>query len=410
MVWQFGLRKNIQGIYLKINYIYMLIGKNLTKKYNDKDVLKGIDIVVKPGTITSLIGPSGSGKTTLLKILSLLETPQSGNLTLDDEIYIFPMNQNNITPPWPKVSVVFQQLFIWPHLSLRKNIELPLEINGTLKDSKKYLENLYEMFNMKEFIDRFPNEASIGQRQRTALVRALGLKPKYLLLDEITSSLDVEQSEIILSHLTEIKKMGVGIVMIAHDINFAISNADNVCFIGDGKIVKQGKPYEFLLESKNKQISNFINSTSLDSSKIRIYSGEEEFQAYHLSLLNRLPKNSVITIIGGLGETWYGPMGDKYKDYDKMRIKKNITWDMLMYEYGEEDSRLVREYPKINKFHILSPSTKTMADININSDGTVILQILDPIPTVIEIKNQVLADSYMYYYHDLLKNSKRFLG
>lgn len=388
----------------------MLKANNITKKFGDRVVLHDISLEIKPGTITSIIGPSGSGKTTLLKALSLLDLPQTGNITIDEAYYTFPLNTNKIVKPWPKVSVVFQQLFIWPHLTLRKNIELPLETRGILKDNEEYLNELYTMFDMNEFLDRFPNEVSVGQRQRVALVRALALKPEYLLLDEITSSLDVEQSQIILSHLVAIKQRGVGIVMVAHDIGFAVSNADTVCFLEGGKIVKKGKPYEFLLESKNKRISDFINNASLGSSNVKIYSGREEFQAYHIALLNRLPENSTITIIGGLGNTWYSPMGDKYKEYDKLRLQKNITWNMLMYEYGEEDRRLIKEHPAINNLSILSASMKNMADININSDGTVILQIFDPIPTVIEIKNQALADSYMYYYNDLVKNSKKFLG
>jgi hypothetical protein len=103
-------------------------------------------------------------------------------------------------------------------------------------------------------------------------------------------------------------------------------------------------------------------------------------------------------------------MGNAYKEYDAMRIKKHITWDMLMYEYGKEDARLAKEHPEINNFHILSASMKNMADININGDGTVLLQVFDPVPTVIEIKNQALADSYMRYYRDLIKNSKKFAG
>jgi cystine transport system ATP-binding protein len=388
----------------------MLKASNLTKKYGERIVLDDVSLEVKLGTITSIIGPSGSGKTTLLKALSLLDLPQAGSLELDDLKYTFPIEVKDITPPWPRVSVVFQQLFVWPHLTLRKNIELPLEVRGILNENKEYLDELYTMFDMKGFIDRFPNEASIGQRQRVALVRALALKPEYLLLDEITSSLDVEQSEIILSHLIKIKEKGVGIVMVAHDIGFAVSNADTVCFMEDGRIIKKGKPYEFLLESKNKRISSFIDSASLGSSNVKIYSGAEEFKAYHIALLNRLPENSTITIIGGLGNTWYGPMGDKYTEYDELRIKKHITWDMLMYEYGEEDKKLVKAHPEINNLSVLSKSVENMADININSDGTVLLQIFDPVPTVIEIKNQALADSYMHYYHDLVKHSTKFLG
>jgi ABC-type polar amino acid transport system ATPase subunit len=388
----------------------MLKALNLTKKYGDRLVLNDVNLEINPGTITSIIGPSGSGKTTLLKALSLLDLPQSGSLMLDDLNYTFPVEIKDIVPPWPKVSVVFQQLFVWPHLTLRKNIELPLEVRGLLNENKDYLEELYTMFDMKGFIDRFPNEASIGQQQRVALVRALALRPQYLLLDEITSALDVEQSEIILSHLVKIKEKGVGIVIVAHDINFALSSADSVCFLENGKIVKQGKPYEFLLETENRRVINFINSVSLGELNVKIYSGLAEFQAYHVALLNRLPENSSITIIGGLGNTWYGSMGEKYREYDGLRIKKHITWNMLMYEYGDEDRRLFKEHPEVNNLFVLPKSIGNMANLNVNSDDTVVLQIFGPTPTIIEIKNKALADSYMHYYKDLLAHSTRFLG
>ncbi len=385
----------------------MLSGKNNIKKYGERTILKDISIEIEPGKITSIIGPSGSGKTTLLKALSLLDLPESGSVTIDNNTYNFPDDVGKIVAPWPRVSVVFQQLFIWPHLTMRGNIELPLEVRGLLKENKAYLEELYEMFDMKGFIDRFPNEVSLGQRQRGALVRALALKPEYLLLDEITSSLDVEQSEIILSHLTKIKNKGVGIIMVAHDIDFALSSADSVCFLEDGKIIKQGKPYEFLLETKNLRIKNFISSSSLGADNIKVYSGKEEFQAYHIALLNRLPENSSVTIIGGVGTTWYNPMRESYEEYCSLRIKKSITWNMLMYEYGEDDKKVARQYAEISNLYILPTSIKNSADININSDGTVLLQVFDPVPTVIEIKNQALADSYMHYYHDLLKFCKK---
>ncbi len=388
----------------------MLKALNITKRFGDHVVLNNISLEVKPGTITSIIGPSGSGKTTFLKALSMLDLPQSGQITLDDNVYHFPEDGTKAKAPWPNVSVVFQQLFIWPHLTMRKNIELPLEVRGLLKENEAYLEELYEMFYMKEFIDRYPNEVSLGQRQRVALVRALALKPTYLLLDEITSSLDVEQAEIILSHLTKIKNQGVGIIMVAHDIDFALSNADNVCFLEDGKIVKQGKPYEFLLEAENKRISNFISSASRGTLSVKVFSGKEEFQAYHVSLVKRLPENSVITIIGGVGDTWYDPMGASLKEYEEIRNKRNIGYDMLMYEYGEGEKALVKNRPDLNRFYILPTAVKNLANINIHSNGTVVLQSFDPIPTVIEIKNKALADSYIHYYNDLLKYSTKLSG
>jgi ABC-type polar amino acid transport system ATPase subunit len=389
----------------------MLKGENITKKYGGREILKDISIDIQPGKITSIIGPSGAGKTTLLKALSLLDLPDTGKVTIDDRTYNFPQDVNNVMAPWPKISVVFQQLFIWPHLTIRGNIELPLQMRGLLRENKEYLEELYEMFDMKGFIDRYPNEVSLGQRQRGALVRALALKPEYLLLDEITSSLDVEQAEIILSHLAKIRDKGVGIIMVAHDIDFALSNADSVCFIENGKIVKQGKPYEFLLETNNKRIKSFIDSASLGALKVKIYSGKEEFQAYHIALVKRLPENATVTIIGGVGKTWMEPMREAFMEYEEIRNKRNIGNDMLMYEYGQEEAEMIKRRADINNFYILPTSVKNNANINIHeSTGTVVLQIFDPEPTIIEINNKALADSYMHYYNDLLKQSKKFLG
>ncbi|MDO8240616.1 MAG: ATP-binding cassette domain-containing protein [Candidatus Moranbacteria bacterium] len=388
----------------------MLKASGIIKKYENRIVLDDVSVEVEQGKITSIIGPSGSGKTTLLKALSMLELPQSGSIVLDDKTYNFPEDDSNITPPWPKISVVFQQLFIWPHLTIRENIELPLKLKGLLQENKAYLEELYKMFHMKEFIDRYPNEVSLGQRQRGALVRALALKPDYLLLDEITSSLDVEQAEIILSHLVKIKEKGVGIIMVAHDIDFALSSADNVCFLDGGKIIKQGKPYEFLLETENKRISSFIRSASLGTLDVKIYSGQEEFQAYHMAFINRIPEKSVVTVIGGVGDTWFSSMGDKYKEFDDTRKRKNIKYRMLMYEIGSKEKRLVRERPDINEYYILPSHVKNLANINIHDDGAVVLQIFDTVPTVIEINNQALATSYMNYYNDLVKQSEKLLG
>jgi ABC-type polar amino acid transport system ATPase subunit len=217
----------------------MLVSHNIKKNLGGNEVIRGVDIEVEPGKISVLIGPSGSGKTTLLKNLSLLEIPDSGSITIDTDVYEFPLDlEETIKYPWPQVTVVFQQLFLWPHLTLYENITLPMRKRR--KVGKEYLNELISLFDMKEFVDRYPNEVSIGQRQRAALVRSLVLNPTYILMDEITSALDVEQISKILTHLQFLKEQGIGILITTHLIGFARRAADKVFFMENGIILEAG--------------------------------------------------------------------------------------------------------------------------------------------------------------------------
>jgi len=232
----------------------MLIGKNITKKYGDNIVLEDVDVVIERGKITTLIGPSGSGKTTLLRVMSLLDQSDSGAISIDGSDYQHPAEGEDAILPWPKISVVFQQLFLWPHLTLRQNILLPL---GKDKDLS-YMEELLTMFDMNEFIDRYPNQASLGQRQRTALVRALVLEPEYLLLDEITSALDIEQVVVVLKHLQALRDKGVGILVVTHLLNFAQRASDQIVFLDHGRVLEAGGK-EVLTKPKHERIKKFLS-------------------------------------------------------------------------------------------------------------------------------------------------------
>lgn len=218
-----------------------LSGKQLVKWYHHEEaVLKKVDIDVFPGHITVLIGPSGSGKTTLIRALSFLDPPDQGQITLDGDSFQFPQANQNHFSPWPSVTVVFQQLFLWPHLSLYKNITLPLINRPGNGRNHQLLEELIDRFEMREFIHRFPNQVSLGQRQRAALARALVLEPKYVLLDEITSALDVEQVSATLNYLQVLRERGIGILLVTHALNFARHAADQVVFLDNGKIIEYG--------------------------------------------------------------------------------------------------------------------------------------------------------------------------
>jgi ABC-type polar amino acid transport system ATPase subunit len=236
----------------------MLKGINLSKSYAQTKIIDGVDIELAPGQISVIIGPSGSGKTTLLKLLSLLEFSDTGELTVDDTTYKFPVkDKKSINPPWPKLTVVFQQLFLWPHLTLLQNMTLPMMARNVEPD-KEQLDELIQLFQMEKFVYRYPNEASMGQRQRAALARALMLNPKYILLDEVTSSLDVEQVAVILAHLKDLASKGIGILTVTHLLNFAQEAADRVIFMEAGRVVESGGK-EVLTSPKHERIRSFLS-------------------------------------------------------------------------------------------------------------------------------------------------------
>jgi ABC-type polar amino acid transport system ATPase subunit len=234
----------------------MLSGTNIYKSFGERKVLQGVSGSIGPGEIVALLGPSGSGKTTFLRALAMTELADSGVVAVDDLSYTLPLKNKKITPPWPKLTVVFQELFLWPHLTLAENILLPARNVGH-ENILTALAEVVQLLGMESFIDSYPNEASLGQRQRVAIARALMLKPRYILMDEITSALDIEQVHNILSFLPKLKARGIGILLITHHINFARRAADKVLFLADGKIAEEGGP-EILDKPQSPRLKQFM--------------------------------------------------------------------------------------------------------------------------------------------------------
>lgn len=237
----------------------MLKATNITKTLSGNSVLRDVEIAVEPGKITVLIGPSGSGKTTLLRALSFLDPPDSGVISLEDRVYEYPQtSETYYAPPWPRLTAVFQQLFLWPHLTLQKNITLSLEQGPGKKYNMDRFNEIVEAFDMADFIDRYPNQASLGQRQRAAIARALVLEPKYILLDEITSALDVEHVTRILNELRVLREREIGVLLITHLLGFARTAADYVVFLDEGQVIESGGA-EILESPKTERVSNFVS-------------------------------------------------------------------------------------------------------------------------------------------------------
>jgi ABC-type polar amino acid transport system ATPase subunit len=234
----------------------MLIAREISKSFGNSTALSEVSLEICPGKITALIGPNGCGKSTLLRALSLLEPPDSGEISVAGHIYRFPSVGSSPAAPWPDLTVVFQQLFLWPHLSVYDNITLALR-HGHRRSTRKVVDDLIDRYEMSGFVRRFPNEISLGQRQRVAIARALALEPKYLLLDEVTSALDVEQTSSVLSHLGELKRNGTAILLVTHLIGFAKRAADQVVFLWDGSVEESGGP-ESLSTPTSERLAKFL--------------------------------------------------------------------------------------------------------------------------------------------------------
>ena len=213
----------------------MIVCDRISKSFGNTMVLEEATFTLEEGKVSVLLGKSGVGKTTLLRCLALLDPPDRGTLTIDGTAFRFPGKQH-LGVIYPKLTVVFQQLFLWPHLTNRENILLAT--GNAHKQQEKDLEELAHFLDIRKSLNLYPNQSSLGQKQRVAIARALILKPKYLLLDEITSSIDIFQSQKIASYLTNLKQGGLSIFFITHNLTIAQSIGDHFFLLHNGKVTE----------------------------------------------------------------------------------------------------------------------------------------------------------------------------
>ena len=250
---------------------------DVTKQYGDLVVLDKLNLEIKKNEMVSIIGPSGSGKTTVLRALMTLEKIDKGIIyleneplthMLDKEDKLVVANEKYLRERRSKIGMVFQQFNLFPHMTALQNcIEAPVEVLGMKKEeAEERALDLLDLVGLSDKKDEHPSRLSGGQQQRVAIARALAMRPKVMLLDEITSALDPEVVGEVLNVIRSLnKEHDLTMIMVTHQMGFAREISDRVCFFNEGKIFEQGPPEQLFDNPQNVRTKQFLHAV-LDAS------------------------------------------------------------------------------------------------------------------------------------------------
>lgn len=232
--------------------------KNIHKSFDEKKVLKGINLQIDECERIGIIGPSGCGKSTLLRCINLLEKPDKGEVLLDG---INLCSKSDLTKERRKIGMVFQQFNLFNHLTVIENITLaPIKL-GIMdeKNATKEGMKLLKEIGLEEKANYYPNELSGGQKQRVAIIRTLIMKPEIILFDEPTSALDPEMIGEVTNLIKKIAEEGMTMMIVSHELNFIKSFCTKIIFMNEGKIIESGTSDEMFNHPKDEKLKNFLS-------------------------------------------------------------------------------------------------------------------------------------------------------
>jgi polar amino acid transport system ATP-binding protein len=239
----------------------------VSKWFGQLCVLDKIDLDVPEHNVVCLIGASGSGKSTLLRCLNRLERVEEGDIVVDgQQITGEKLNVNELRR---KVGIVFQAYNLFPHMTVLQNVTLaPRKAGGFSREGAEgQARAMLRRIGLEAKADEYPDRLSGGQQQRVAIVRALAMGPKLLLLDEITSALDPQLVSEVLALVRELAESGMTMIIATHEMGFAREVADKVCFLDSGRILEEGPPGQIFTAPREPRTREFL-SRVLDAEKL----------------------------------------------------------------------------------------------------------------------------------------------
>jgi len=232
--------------------------EGVRKSFDKLEVLKGIDLELAEHEVVCLIGASGSGKSTLLRCINLLEGIDAGRIELaGEEITARGVDVNRVRRG---IGIVFQAFNLFPHMSVIQNVTLaPRKARGlTRADAEAEADALLRRFGLADKRGEYPDRLSGGQQQRVAIVRALAMQPRLLLLDEVTSALDPELVAEVLEVIRELAGEGITMLIATHEMSFARDIAHRVCFLDAGLILEEGPPERIFSAPEQPRTRQFL--------------------------------------------------------------------------------------------------------------------------------------------------------
>jgi polar amino acid transport system ATP-binding protein len=232
--------------------------RGLVKRYAETPVLHGVDLTVEEHRVVTLIGSSGSGKSTLLRCVDLLEEVDDGQVLLDGVDVTDP--RADAAAAQRRMAIVFQAFNLFPHMTVLQNVTVaPRVVHGIpAAEADERAHDLLRRVGLAAFSGAHPDRLSGGQQQRVAIARALAVRPRLLLLDEITSALDPELVGEVLAIVRELAASGITILMATHEMGFARQVADRVCFLDGGRVLESGPPAQVLGDPEHERTRRFL--------------------------------------------------------------------------------------------------------------------------------------------------------
>jgi polar amino acid transport system ATP-binding protein len=246
--------------------------REVSKSFRGTQVLHGISLDVRPGETVCVIGPSGSGKSTLLRCVNHLEVPDGGVVVVDGEIIgyrrsgdtLVELGSRELAAQRAAMGMVFQSFNLFPHLTARENIVTAprrvLKLSRAEADERA--EALMARVGLAHKLDSYPEKLSGGQQQRVAIARALAMRPKVMLFDEPTSALDPEMVQEVLGVIRDLAGEGMTMVVVTHEMRFAVEVADRIVVMDEGRVVEEGPAAQITQNPAHERTRAFLSKVT----------------------------------------------------------------------------------------------------------------------------------------------------